>query len=137
MAERRLPSNLPHFNGSLAEYAKHEGGMPVARARHAVGVVVLCSMTDRVRGTTSSLVAWTWWPLMSRKTNAASTAIRLSPSTKVDELGVDDGAFGKVQLRTTRFCVVSELRWRKESAGRRDDICRTHAHSTASGLGDC
>ena len=51
MAERRLPSNLPHFNKLLTEYSKRTDGMPVARARHAIGVVVVCSMMDRVRGT--------------------------------------------------------------------------------------
>lgn len=52
MTERRLPSNLQHFNKLLTDYAKHEeeheGGMPVSRARHAIGVVVVCSMMDRI-----------------------------------------------------------------------------------------
>ena len=53
MTERRPPSgsNLHHLNKLLTEYAKREGGMPVARSRHAIGIVVLCSMMDRVRGT--------------------------------------------------------------------------------------
>ncbi len=51
MAERKLPSNLPHFNKLLTEYSKRTDGMPVSRARHAIGVVVVCSMMDRVRGT--------------------------------------------------------------------------------------
>jgi Nucleotidyl transferase AbiEii toxin, Type IV TA system len=46
---RSLPSNLQHFNRLLTEYSKAEGGMPVARARHAIGVVVICSIVDRVR----------------------------------------------------------------------------------------
>jgi hypothetical protein len=32
----------------LTEYSKAEGGMPVARVRHAIGVVVICSIVDRV-----------------------------------------------------------------------------------------
>ena len=51
MAERRLPSNLQHFNRLLTEYAKQDNGMPVSRARHAIGVIVICSMIDRVRDT--------------------------------------------------------------------------------------
>ena len=46
---RSLPSNLQHFNRLLTEYSKAEGGMPVARPRHAIGVVVICSIVDRVR----------------------------------------------------------------------------------------
>ena len=49
MTERRLPSNLQHFNRLLTDYAQREGGMPVARARHAIGVIVVCSMIDRIR----------------------------------------------------------------------------------------
>ena len=51
MAERRLPSNLQHFNRLLTEYASQDNGMPVSRARHAIGVIVTCSMIDRVRDT--------------------------------------------------------------------------------------
>ena len=46
---RSLPSNLQHFNRLLTEYSKAEGGMPVTRARHAIGVVVICSIVDRAR----------------------------------------------------------------------------------------
>ena len=51
MTERRLPSNLQHFNRLLTEYAKQDGGMPVSRARHAIGVIVVCSMIDHIRDT--------------------------------------------------------------------------------------
>ena len=33
------------------EYAKQDNGMPVSRARHAIGVIVTCSMIDRVGDT--------------------------------------------------------------------------------------
>jgi Nucleotidyl transferase AbiEii toxin, Type IV TA system len=46
---RPLPTNLQHFNRLLTEYEKHERGMTVRRARHAIGVVVICAMVDRVR----------------------------------------------------------------------------------------
>jgi hypothetical protein len=49
MTNRRLPTNLQHFNRLLTEYEKQERGMTVRRARHAIGVVVICAMVDRVR----------------------------------------------------------------------------------------
>lgn len=41
---------MQHFNKLLTDYSKQQNGMPVARARHAIGVVVICSMMDRIRG---------------------------------------------------------------------------------------
>lgn len=43
------PTNLQHFNRLLTAFADADGGMPVARARHALSVIAICSIVDRAR----------------------------------------------------------------------------------------
>jgi hypothetical protein len=75
MAERRLPSNLQHFNKLLTEYSKREDGMPVVRARHAIGGVrvlhcaaLVAFWPDQVR----ARLCW-WKPLRFRNRDRCLT----------------------------------------------------------------